>query len=132
MPWIVVKFLESNEVEAVPSSWLVDKELGILVWPPFPKSSIEKAIKNAQSPTLDWKKFNIKLLSNKLYDSLATASAKAAKGCEMSEIESDVLPEKRIPKKKTYSSYSSEAEVSDEDLVAPPKPFQSGKLPVLK
>ncbi|CAH0563110.1 unnamed protein product [Brassicogethes aeneus] len=123
MPWVVVKFIDTNEVEAVPTCWLVGEKKDVVVWPQnFSKIQMQQALKKEICPEEHWEEYNVKKLGPREYDTFATACAKATKGCVTSEVES-VLPEKRIRTKKTYSS--SENEISSEDL-SPPVAFQTG------
>ncbi|KAI2665804.1 Transmembrane protein 237 [Labeo rohita] len=55
----IVSFVETNEVEVVPSSWVHDEQC---VWPNLQGESLTKAVKLAMNPRKDWKKFRVKLL----------------------------------------------------------------------
>ncbi|VEN64483.1 unnamed protein product, partial [Callosobruchus maculatus] len=122
MSWIIVKFLESDEVEVVPKSWYCeDKKM--VKFPGYKPSKIIHAIKSQMTPQDCWKSFSVVLLRNgETFDSLHLASKKAQKACytsDVSEVEEYQL-NKRRPKKKVFSSDESSSEL---ELDAPPKSF---------
>lgn len=53
MSWTVVKFIKDDTVEAVPTNWVVGSQC---FWP---QEKVLKAIQTCQSPTDNWKKYNI-------------------------------------------------------------------------
>lgn len=114
MTWLVCKFEDTEEIEALPSNWYDEKSQTCL-YPPFPRLQLERAIKNKQEPDTNWVKYKVKLMSSKRYESLLIASAKASKACVTSDISDvDVLPTKRVSKKKIIS-ISEESENSDSE-----------------
>lgn len=105
MPWVVLKFSNTNEIEAVPETWY-NRNSKICLYPPFQRIALEKAIKSGIEPPEfateeGWKEYEADLMSGKCYDTFVTANAKATKACLTSDIsEEEFLPKKRIPKKK--------------------------------
>lgn len=77
MPWLVVKFIESNEIEVIPSSWF-NKKTGICLYPSFPKNKLEKAIKQQIAPPEDaednWEEYKAQMMSHKEYENFQTAN----------------------------------------------------------
>lgn len=120
MPWVVVKFLTSNEIEAIPSSW-VDQSKTLCFYPnEDDKGFVKTCIKKEALPQPSWETYQIKLMVKEEYSSLKTASAVASKACVTSDLEeSTALPQKRIPKKKIFSDNSSN-EGSDDSLYGAP------------
>ncbi|KAK4883122.1 hypothetical protein RN001_006441 [Aquatica leii] len=119
--WRVVKFLSDNSeeesIETVPSSWIRDDE-EICYWPPFNnKKDLEKAIKSAWSPNLNWKKYSVKIISKECHQ-FKVASAKASKALFCSDVDSNTeteLPDKRQRKlNKRKMSSTDEEEETDE------------------
>ncbi|XP_074035318.1 uncharacterized protein [Leptinotarsa decemlineata] len=124
MPWLIVKFTESDEIEAVPECWY-NKTKKTLFYPPFPISRMEKAIRHETEPGDDWREYSVVLMREKKYDTFRIACAKASKCCVTSELsEVDVVSEKRQPKKKSYSS-DSETE-SDLEIPQIRRPIRKG------
>ncbi|KAG5884593.1 hypothetical protein JTB14_000610 [Gonioctena quinquepunctata] len=117
MPWVIVKFSDSEEIEAVPSCWY-DSTRKTISYPPFPRNRMEKAIKNELDPGDDWREYSVTLMRDTLYDNFRTACSKASKCCVTSEIsEPEYLSDKRRPKKKLNSS--EEDSSSDLDIPVP-------------
>ncbi|CAH0549539.1 unnamed protein product [Brassicogethes aeneus] len=110
MSWKVVKFLNEDQVEAVPTSWITED----LEYCYFPRETenFKKAIRQCFPVKPFWKKYAVEVLSRKSYSKFAVASAKASKACctsDLSEIE--VLKKKRVPKRKYVSSSDSDNEL---------------------
>ncbi|XP_023017306.2 uncharacterized protein [Leptinotarsa decemlineata] len=129
MPWVIVKFCSSEEVEAVPYCWY-NKTNSSILYPPFPKNRMEKAIRNELEPSKDWKEYKVSLMRDTVYDSSRVACAKATKCCISSDLsEVETLSDKRKCKKKMISS----SEESDSDLdgiftLAPKKGINNKRL----
>ena len=62
--YAVVVFTETDEVELVPSNWLVQSNQNVL-WPPFQAAAaISKAVRDRLTPDLQsWTLYKIRLLS---------------------------------------------------------------------
>lgn len=59
MTWIVVKFDDTDEVEAVPLKWF-NSDASIIMYPNFKAASeVIRAIKHQQTPTDDWLRFKV-------------------------------------------------------------------------
>lgn len=123
MPWIVVKFLSTNEVEAIPLSWFNKHDNTVSYPNHFSKNALEKAIKSEYDPEPDvWASYEVELLRPHPYEAFITACAKASKACLTSDISEPELPAKRRPKIKNYGSSD---ESSDEGLRnIPPLPIK--------
>lgn len=116
MPWIVVKFPNTNEVEAIPIKWYNSEDNNIYYPTHLSKHVLEKAIKSEFDPDPNsWELFDVELLRPHPYDTFISACAKASKACITSDIsDGDCLPTKRIPKTKRIESSSEES--YEEDL----------------
>lgn len=67
MPWTIVTFTESNEIEAVPEKWY-NEELGIVYYPQLPKKEVERAIKNEYEPDVEhWTVYQAKLFHHMIF-----------------------------------------------------------------
>lgn len=102
MPWVIVTFTSTNEVEAIPEKWY-NENLNIVYYPNFDKKQdIQKAIKNESEPDLKkWIPYDVTIFHNRTYHSFVQATAKASKACHVSDIsEAEQALTKRIPKKK--------------------------------
>lgn len=120
MPWVVLKFISTNEVEAIPSSWF-EKENNICHYPPETNASIvKKFIQNEVVPQPNWEDYEVKLMVREEFFSLKKASSTATKACFQSDLDEEQyeLPIKRQPKKKIISSSDSEDSLEG----APPFP----------
>lgn len=122
--WVVVKFVESEEVEAVPHYWY-DETKKTVYYPPFPRSKMEKAIKHQMEPEANWQEYKVALMRDKIFDNFRTACSKATKSCITSEISDHETYEKRRPKKKKITSSE---ESSGSDLEMPSQGLRKGKL----
>lgn len=130
MPWTVVKFLSTNEVEAIPTSW-VNKDLGKCLFPPKGNTSIiKKYIKNETDPDEDWQEFEINIMSHEEYATFKMASIKASRACIISDLDEHLyspLPEKRQRRKKLFSESSCSSD-SEKSLKGLPKFPTKGKV----
>lgn len=127
MPWLVIRFDETDEVEALPQSWYNEEEK-IVYYPPFPRQQLQRSIRREISPNLDtWGTYKVSLMRDKPYTIYTEACRKATKACVMSDLSTseDILPEKRISKKTQFSE--SERSDSDESLCNVPGNFFSLK-----
>lgn len=124
MPWTVVKFLTTNEVEAIPTSW-IDKNGKTCFYPAVDNTSIiKKYIKNEVDPGDDWQQYAIDIMTSEEFTTFKIASMKASRACVISDLDENVytpLPEKRPRKKKHFSESSSDSEESLKGLPNFPK-----------
>jgi len=64
--FVVVKFKEGSEVEAIPESWLCnncDDGVDRCFWPPYRTTAkFLKAIKKAEMPSTTWKTYEVIVL----------------------------------------------------------------------
>jgi len=59
MAFCCIKFIRTNEVEAVPASWLIGN---ICKWPPFKEAhKIARAIKDTAKPETNWSEHEVKI-----------------------------------------------------------------------
>lgn len=127
MPWTVVKFWSTNEVEAIPTSW-VDEDGRHCYYPGIDNATyIQKLIKTEAAPEKDWEKYEVKVMTREVFTTYKLASVKATRACNVSDLDEQVhsspLPEKRMRKKKVYTSSSD----SEESLKGAPKFPKGGK-----
>lgn len=120
MPWVVVKFLKTDEIEAVPFKWF-NEVTNVVFYPrDCNKKEIEKAIRHEYEPDYKmWTPYPVELIRPKPFESFTLACGKASKACFTSDV-SDVerVVTKRIPKKKFLTS-SSDSESESLDNVPP-------------
>lgn len=70
MTWTVVEFLETHEVEAVPSSWLYEDETTQetkCFWPPYEADKVEKEIKNNTEVNTCWPLYEVRIFKNSTF-----------------------------------------------------------------
>lgn len=115
MPWTVVKFLATNEVEAVPTSW-VDKYQGTCFNPTVENANaIQRLIKHEKVPEENWQNYLVEVMGQEEYTTYKIDTIKASRACKVSDLDEHCyspLPEKRYRKKKIYSSSPSDSEES--------------------
>lgn len=112
MSWVVAKFVTSNEIEVLPEKWLLADKQSAVYPPNYPRSRLEKAIRTEEEPSSNWKCFEVKLMTSKIYKNFLKASAIASKACitsDLSESEKE-LPAKRQRKTRELSSSEEENE----------------------
>lgn len=118
MSWIVVKFIQTDEVETVPTCWY-NEETSECFYPPFQRVALEKAIRHCMAPEIGSQSlYDVKPLSQTKYSTFQKASAKAAKACltsDISDLEQE-LPSKRVPKKKVFSEDEDSSEDSEKSF----------------
>ncbi|KAK5645114.1 hypothetical protein RI129_006414 [Pyrocoelia pectoralis] len=121
--WQVVKFLQENSVEAVPSNWINGDKC---YWPPYNNTKrVQQATIKREPPVPDlWKSYDVYFFRNNVFDNYETALKKARKATITSDLESDDnLPPKRRRILKKFSSTSS-IEYEETVLPQPPEPPQ--------
>lgn len=64
--WIVVKFLENNSVEAVPTNWILGNKC---YWPPYADNKVTiDAIKKRENPDVNtWQLFDVTFFRNNVF-----------------------------------------------------------------
>uniref|UniRef100_A0A9J8CWV3 DUF4806 domain-containing protein n=1 Tax=Cyprinus carpio carpio TaxID=630221 RepID=A0A9J8CWV3_CYPCA len=90
----IVSFLETNEVEVVPSSWVDGDQC---VWPRLRGESLTKAVKLAMKPKKEWKIFKVKLLYTT--DNYDDARKKLPEAELFSDIQSDTESGAKKPRR---------------------------------
>lgn len=119
--WYVVQFTQdSNEVEVISKNWMTNFEE--CLWPPnMSLTKLTMAIKQYLTPSSDWKKFKVKVISKALIRDFNVASkmanqAQFTSGIEDLNSNNKISPNKRpkiMNKKYTQPEDSSN---SDEEL----------------
>ncbi|XP_029170533.1 uncharacterized protein LOC114940175 isoform X2 [Nylanderia fulva] len=101
--WTIVRFIDEDTVEAVPSTWIINKKC---YWPPFHMEKIVAAIKKHAEPNTCWPSYNVMTFRNSSYDNYKTAREKAKKAELTSELnsETDNISKRKIIPKKFFSS----------------------------
>lgn len=142
--WRIVRFFDKPNdkeyVEVVPFSWVIDEKE--CLWPPFEsKKQIESAIKHCITPEKDrWKIYTDFEASRKSYNKLSTASAKANKYLNCSDMEQssehEIVSQKRYIKNNSkYNEYTSGISTSsgeDEPLARWIPKFPEPRTNILK
>lgn len=59
--WTIVKFIEEDSVEAVPTTWIFGNRC---YWPPFTKQKMLAAIKNHETLSTCWPSHEISIFKN--------------------------------------------------------------------
>ncbi|ROJ30501.1 DNA-directed RNA polymerase II subunit RPB1 [Anabarilius grahami] len=90
----IVSFLETNEVEVVPSGWVDGDQC---VWPRLRGESLTKAVKLAMKPKKEWKIFKVKLLYTT--DNYDDARKKLPEAELFSDIQSDTESGAKKPRR---------------------------------
>ncbi|XP_014671825.1 PREDICTED: uncharacterized protein LOC106812455 [Priapulus caudatus] len=111
--YVIVEFLETGEVEAVPDTWIQENSV---LWPPHSSGTIKNLIKNHGAPKECWITYEIRKLTT------ASDYDKARQKLRMAEYTSDLQSEEdnstQKRKKRPTLRYISE---TDSDLeVSPP------------
>lgn len=135
--WYIVKFINENTIETIPSSWMINFEK--CVWPTtLPISKLSLAIKNNLKNSKDWKYCKIKVLCKKLLTNFNEASKMTNDFLTQSTTDAETYEPKIVFKKrkknmkireKTDSSASSSNSESD-DTGLPPLPKLTSNLRV--
>lgn len=97
MPWKVVLFTTSNEVEIVPVNWITSNDT--MCWyPKGKKHAIQSAIKSEVAPQASWNEYGVRALTSRIFEDFKDASKKASKACLTSDISDCIteLPQKRL------------------------------------
>lgn len=86
MTWVILRFIESDTIEAVPSNRF-DESTHTCLFPPehCGKKNIQQFLKNRQKPSATWEKFNVEMLKKK-YESYLTATSRAYKACHVDQL----------------------------------------------
>lgn len=62
--WTVVRFIDEDTVEAVPSTWIINNKC---YWPPFQMEKTVAVIKKHAEPNTCWPSYNITIFRNSSY-----------------------------------------------------------------
>lgn len=65
--WTIVKFLNDNSVEAVPTKWLAENQC---LWPHYARDRLQKAIRNCEPPLPTWVSHDVSAFRNATYGNL--------------------------------------------------------------
>lgn len=87
MSWVVVRFVNEDNVEVVPTKWICKNEKNCF-WPPPTVEQIDILIKNCVEPEVAWSKYEIKIMCRKPYAKFGLATSQATKACSVSDIDS--------------------------------------------
>nr|XP_055050986.1 transcription factor SPT20 homolog isoform X2 [Misgurnus anguillicaudatus] len=126
----IVSFLETNEVEVVPTGWVDGDQC---VWPTLKGDSLTKAVKMNMKPKKDWKKYKVKLLYTT--DNYEDARRKLPEAEMFTDIQSDAEGDGKKPRRVMKSLRLRDFKLlsnsdSDEDdrqnltVLEPPPPIQ--------
>ncbi|KAB0791676.1 hypothetical protein PPYR_00679 [Photinus pyralis] len=122
--WSVVKFVQENSVEAVPSNWL--QPGGKCYFPTYSNIRLQQALQRREEPRKEWPLYDIFLFRNNVYDNFNVAQKKAKKATITSDLESDstiaIVPPKRKRIIKHFSSFSSVEDEIEHVSSLPPHP----------
>ncbi|KAK4883367.1 hypothetical protein RN001_006686 [Aquatica leii] len=124
--WSVVKFIEENSVEAVPTKWIIK---GMCYWPPYPKKDLLHAIEYAEDVNFSWEQHKVFSFRNNVYAVRKSKRATVTSDLDSQSDYQEGSPKKRKVIKKTFSTYSSFEE--DEQNCEPQRKFLK-KPPKLK
>ncbi|KAL0110655.1 hypothetical protein PUN28_013919 [Cardiocondyla obscurior] len=83
LTWTVVKFLEENSVEAIPTSWINNN----------------KSIRKNQNPDINWPLYGVTIFRNSTYDNYILAREKAKKAENVSDLNSEISSNEENKKK---------------------------------
>ncbi|OXA41428.1 hypothetical protein Fcan01_23892 [Folsomia candida] len=122
--FVLVKFVETNEVEVVSASWLRHNKTKS-VWPNYKNSNRQvKAVSMHETPARCWSLHEIKLLGNgRQFESYHEALSKLPKVLDNSDAEVNSDADRRGRKRKNQdSSDSSDDDVNNSDSFGMPPP----------
>ncbi|KAL2098104.1 hypothetical protein ACEWY4_007311 [Coilia grayii] len=102
MPYAVVLFTETNEVEVIPMSWLsVDQKIAF--WPPYKQAEKAKAaVQNVTEPDETWGEFFVQVF--KTYDTYEAARKRLPQAMKRSSLTSEDEGGKRVRMASTKKS----------------------------
>lgn len=69
--WTVVRFIDKNTVEAVPSSWIVQNRC---YWPPFKYEKIMAIIRKNEQLNTCWLSYEISIFRNSTFGKYAASN----------------------------------------------------------
>lgn len=106
--WTIVKFIEENTVEAVPSNWLVGDRC---YWPPYSREKLIYSIRNYDEPNTCWPSYNISIFCNGIFNSYLEARNKTKVAEYTSDLNDEDAKSRKYRKKKNHTISSEESEV---------------------
>lgn len=62
--WTVVKFIDEDSVEAVPTNWIID---GKCYWPPFHPNKLRAAIQKNEAANTQWPLYKVSIFRNSTF-----------------------------------------------------------------
>ncbi|CAL1681096.1 unnamed protein product [Lasius platythorax] len=114
--WTVVRFIDEDTVEAVPSSWIVQNRC---YWPPFKNEKIMAIIRKNEEPNTCWPSYEISIFRNSTFADYKTAREKCKKSECTSDLNSEIDEQRKRSSKRPLSS--SEDEDDYRTLPTPPR-----------
>ncbi|XP_011691888.1 PREDICTED: uncharacterized protein LOC105452470 isoform X3 [Wasmannia auropunctata] len=111
--WTVVRFIDEDTVEAVPSSWIIQNRC---YWPPFKNEKIMAIIRKNEQPNTCWPSYEISIFRNSTFADYKTAREK----CKKSEFTSDLNSDVDIRRKQSSKTLSSSEDEDNRTLPMPP------------
>ncbi|XP_074037965.1 uncharacterized protein [Leptinotarsa decemlineata] len=125
--WTIVKFIEENSVEAVPTTWLLGSHK--CYWPPFPKEKLVSSIRKNEGPNTCWPLHDIVRFGDATYDDYLLARTKAKKAEIYSDLNSDTDKSSRKYKKRKQVESSSDEETYFSPKLSQPPKIHNKELP---
>ncbi|KAF5300542.1 hypothetical protein FQR65_LT09163 [Abscondita terminalis] len=128
--WTVVKFIEDDSVQAVPTKWLIKNNK--CYWPPYSQDRLIQAIKKCEPHIDNWPMYEVQMFRNSTYGDYQVARQKERKA----EIESDLNTDtdggnKRKRKQRVYSSDDDDEEIGS-ILSRPPQLNKDKELSTIR
>ncbi|KAF5302229.1 hypothetical protein FQA39_LY10268 [Lamprigera yunnana] len=127
--WTVIKFIEDNTVQVVPTRWILNNDK--CFWPPYPQDRLIQSIKRCEHQMDNWPVYEIKIFHNSTYYDYQTARQKEKKAEVESDLNSDIEDNnKRRRIQKIYRS--DEDEEVDTILKRPPQLITGKRLSAIR
>ncbi|KAF5283700.1 hypothetical protein FQA39_LY17248 [Lamprigera yunnana] len=121
--WIVIKFIEDNTVQAVPTRWILNNDK--CFWPPYPQDRLIQSIKRCEHQMDNWLVYEIKIFCNSTYYDYQTARQKEKKAEVESDLNSDI--EDNNKRRRIQEIYSSDEDEEVDTILKRPPQLITGK-----
>ncbi|XP_074035286.1 uncharacterized protein [Leptinotarsa decemlineata] len=121
--WTVVKFLEENSVEAVPTHWLIGNTH--CVWPPYPREKVINSIRTYENMNTCWPSHKVSIFRNGTYNNYLEARNKTKVAEYSSDLNEEDSKSRKYRKKKNKISSSDESEEDETYSKLPPPPSKT-------
>ena len=118
----IVQFKNTNEVEGVPSTWLIKGPTEtVCLFPSCQSTALETLLIEHDMPNKGWKKYPVTILCTcSSYDSMVVKRSRARSETEISDSEVETPKTK---KRKRHPTVESDDDLgTDENLSPPPSP----------